>query len=217
MTARFIAILLLACGAAALTALAFTGRFVPHEASFARLVQDAPGGGSIETVAGVLASPILEYALVGIVALRALSLRDYVLAAAAVLALAAIALNPVIKDLVGRDRPTAAEVIVREHAGGFGFPSGHVQTATLAYGYAAAGVARLVPRVAAVAATVALLAVAAIAFDRIYTGAHWPSDVAGGALIGLLLLMAAIRLPRRLCRRFAKRDARGTAARRHFG
>lgn len=139
--------------------------------------------------------------------------RDYALAATALLVLGGMALNPAIKELVRRDRPTAADVIVREHAPGFGFPSGHVQSATLAYGSAAIGAARLAPRMAGLVSAAAIVAVAAIAFDRVYNGAHWPSDVAGGALIGVLFLIAAVRLPRAV----ARRVERGTPGKIDFG
>lgn len=212
MAARSLALILLTAGAAAaLTALAVTGRLVPGEASLARSVQDAPLGHAIEALADVLASPFVEYTLIGTVAAAALRMRQYALAAAAALVLAGMALNPAIKELVRRDRPTAADVVIREHAGGFGFPSGHVQSATLVYGYAAFVSWRLAPRFAAsVAVVAAILAVTAIAFDRVYNGAHWPSDIAGGALIGLLLIVAAFQVPEQLHRRSAARAARGT-------
>jgi membrane-associated phospholipid phosphatase len=197
----FVVLLLLACAAAALTGLASTGRLVPGEITFAQAVQDTPRGDAIEEAADVLASPIIEYALIAGLAVAAARHRDYALAATALVVLGCMALNLAIKDVVRRDRPTTADVIVREHAGGFGFPSGHVQSATLVYGYAAIGAARLAPRMAGLAIAAAMVAVAAIAFDRVYNGAHWPSDVAGGALIGLLLLIAAVRLPRAVARR----------------
>ncbi|TAK57640.1 MAG: phosphatase PAP2 family protein [Dehalococcoidia bacterium] len=117
-----------------------------------------------------------------------------------------------------RGRPTDADVVIREHPGGFGFPSGHVQSATLVYGYAAVGATRMMSRTAAaIAVAAALIAITAIGFDRVYNGAHWPSDVAGGALIGLLLVVAAVQLPEWLRSRRASSPARGTPADAGFG
>jgi membrane-associated phospholipid phosphatase len=216
-TARsFVLLLLTACVAGALAVLASTGRLVPGEVVLARWLQDAPLGHAIEELADALASPFVEYTLVGVVAAAALRLRQYALAATALLALAGMAVNPAIKELVQRGRPTDADVVIREHPGGFGFPSGHVQSATLVYGYAAVSATRLLSRNAAAIAVAASLAAVA-AFDRVYNGAHWPSDVAGGALIGLLLVAAAVRLPQWVRDQRGSRAARGTPADGGFG
>lgn len=190
--------------AALLTALAVAGVLLPGEIAFAQRVQETPGGPSIERIADVLALPVVEYAVVGAVALLALRARDHALVATALLVLLAMALNPAFKEIVRRDRPTVSDLTIREYAPGFGFPSGHVQSATLVYGYAAFVIARRLPRPASIAGVAAsLLAIAFIAFDRVYNGVHWPSDVLGGATIAALLLAAAVWLPRRVLMRTA--------------
>jgi undecaprenyl-diphosphatase len=72
------------------------------------------------------------------------------------------------------------------------FPSGHAATS-----FAAALVlARAVPR----RAWLFYVLAAAIGFSRIYVGVHYPIDVLGGALVGLLVATALLRLaagPRR--------------------
>jgi membrane-associated phospholipid phosphatase len=78
--------------------------------------------------------------------------------------------------------------------GGYSFPSGHVVRAVIAYGLAAFVVRRLAPPgwwqswVLPAAAVLILL----IAFDRLYLGVHWQSDVLGGLLLGGVGLSAAI-------------------------
>jgi membrane-associated phospholipid phosphatase len=189
---------------ALLTALAVAGALLPGEIAFSQGVQETPGGGRIEEIADGLALPVVEYVVVGAVAALALRRRDYALAATALLALLAMSLNPAFKEIVRRDRPSAADLTIREHPSGYGFPSGHVQSATLVYGYAVIVARQYLRDPAATLATAAsLLAIALIAFDRVYNGVHWPTDVLGGATIGVLLLAAAVLLPRRVRPRVA--------------
>ena len=77
------------------------------------------------------------------------------------------------------------------------FPSGHTATSFAC----ATVIALLVPRTAPFVYTLAL----AIGYSRLYVGVHWPSDVLGGIVVGvltaLLLLAAARRLSMPLRRR----------------
>lgn len=78
--------------------------------------------------------------------------------------------------------------------GGYAFPSGHVVRAVVAYGLAAFIVRRLAPPgwwQAAVMLAAAVV-VGMVAFDRLYLGVHWQSDVLGGLLLGGVGLSAAI-------------------------
>ena len=63
----------------------------------------------------------------------------------------------------------------------FSFPSGHSTTNAALYGFLIVLIAREVPlRHRAPIAAAAILFVALVAFSRLYLGAHWLSDVAGG-------------------------------------
>ena len=118
-----------------------------------------------------------------------------------VLALAALAGGLwylAIVNLVNRPRPAVGQILrVTEHPGSTSFPSGHLIFITisaavlmLCLGY------RYLPRWArpigwAVVAGIVL----AVGLDRIYVGAHWPSDVLGGVLIATawLFLVVSVR------------------------
>jgi undecaprenyl-diphosphatase len=79
-------------------------------------------------------------------------------------------------------------------AGGNSYPSGHMVRTVIVYGLIAFVAYRLslpgwIRRLAIPAAAVMI---AAMAFDRLYLGVHWQSDVVGGLLAGGLALAAAV-------------------------
>jgi undecaprenyl-diphosphatase len=108
--------------------------------------------------------------------------RWIVAAAVAALILSDLTCTWLLKPLVSRLRPSAALEGVRLLVGkksGWGFPSNHAANlaaffTVLGFGY---------PRWAWIGAAVTLL----VGFSRIYAGVHYPSDVLGGFLVGLIV------------------------------
>jgi membrane-associated phospholipid phosphatase len=94
----------------------------------------------------------------------------------------ALALDNVVKPLVGRPRPVLDQLV-----GGRGasFPSGHA-TATTALLFAAAYylTSGRAPRARAFIWTVALLGSLLMGVTRVYLGVHWPTDVIAGMVLG---------------------------------
>ena len=110
-----------------------------------------------------------------------------------------------LRDWIGRRRPPLVypdpkPLMGVPHSGAF--PSGHTTTA-----FACATVlAWASPRLAV---PVFVLA-AAIGLSRIYVGVHWPLDVLGGAVLGVLVGLGAIALLRLAAAR--RRSPRETPA-----
>ena len=109
------------------------------------------------------------------------------------------ALNNTVKGLVDSPRPTPDLVRVTEDAHGLGFPSGHAMGSMLLFGAFAVLAWTELPagRLRAVLVLICLAIVGVVGFGRVHTGAHWPSDVLGGYLLGaafLLTLLAAFSL-----------------------
>jgi undecaprenyl-diphosphatase len=103
-----------------------------------------------------------------------------------------------IVTVVHRPRPTVPVVLqVTEHPGASSYPSGHTMfVVTVVVVLMVCLGNRFLPRWAQVAGwSVAVLIVLANAIGRMYTGAHWPSDVLAGILLAVfwLALLASIR------------------------
>jgi len=100
----------------------------------------------------------------------------------ALLVLSSTYLNEVLKALFQLPRPNPEVVRRVVSADGWGFPSGHAQTTTALFGYLALW---LWPRRWAISLWLVPLLVS---LSRLYLGVHYPHDVLGGILIGLILL-----------------------------
>ncbi|MET7844381.1 phosphatase PAP2 family protein [Streptomyces sp. NPDC005356] len=119
--------------------------------------------------------------------------------------------NAVAKPLYRRRRPPpewVPEEKVQERPDSSSFPSGHTAAA---FGFASA-VAPVWPAAGAACGVSAVM----VAAERVHSGAHYPSDAAAGAVIGLVaaaLVRAAPRPPwRRVLWRVVMRGRRGTRA-----
>jgi membrane-associated phospholipid phosphatase len=97
-------------------------------------------------------------------------------------------LNGALKDIFHISRPIGNENIVSlrtETAGGYSFPSGHTQGTTMFW----AGLMKIFRKPALyIAGSIIILLVA---LSRMYLGVHWPQDVIGGIVFGIIWVFIA--------------------------
>jgi membrane-associated phospholipid phosphatase len=111
-----------------------------------------------------------------------------------------------IVNLVNRPRPTVGQVLrVTEHPGSTSFPSGHLIFITISAAVLMLCLGhRYLPRWARpIGWAVVAGIVVAVGLDRIYAGAHWPSDVLAGLLIAVAWVALVLSLRRVTDRAFA--------------
>jgi membrane-associated phospholipid phosphatase len=104
------------------------------------------------------------------------------------------AVQTAVKELVDRPRPDPAVVDVRTSRTSPSFPSGHVMEGVYVYGFLIY-IALILPMPRVVRGIICLSALAVILVNlagNVYLGAHWPSDVVGGVLWALVVLIPVI-------------------------
>lgn len=141
-----------------------------------------------------------EAALVLLAPIAALALwhhRARALLPLMVLLIAMLVVQPVLKDVVDRERPTAGQVDVRAGFDSESFPSGHSLGTTAVWGSVALALWRAGHRRWAVAAA---LPIPATWMASDVLGVHWPTDSLAGTVIGGAAAWLALRLLGPSCR-----------------
>lgn len=108
--------------------------------------------------------------------------------------------NSIVKEIVDRPRPSDDLVVVSDASSSPAFPSGHADSAMVLYGLLFYFVTVLVrrPVLRLLGQAACLWVIVFTGLERVYEGAHWPSDVLGGYYLGGLMLAALIAADRRL-------------------
>jgi undecaprenyl-diphosphatase len=185
-------------GFVALAILAHQVAFFPMDLTLTRLVQSVrvPWLDAPLMVLNRLGYPPLVGIIYGSIILVILATgRRWEAVAAGFAALGGAGLNALTKLIVPRPRPDPGLVTVEHLIHNSSFPAGHVLNFTALAGFfcylVAARCAPAWHRTALVALLVLLIALMGLA--RIHSGEHWPSDVLGGYLLGVVWLAVTIR------------------------
>jgi diacylglycerol kinase family enzyme/membrane-associated phospholipid phosphatase len=134
---------------------------------------------------------LLWFAIAAVLASRQGATRRAALRGVAAIGGASFTINALAKSLLPRlrpayeDLPLARRLALRNHPRSSSFPSGHAASAAAF----ATAVAMESPAAGLAVAPVA----AAVAYSRVHTGVHWPSDVAAGMLMGTGIALATRR------------------------
>lgn len=101
------------------------------------------------------------------------------------------AFNTIIKEIVKFPRPIGYEGIRSSRiktAGGYSFPSGHTQQSTSLFS------TLMIEFKKKWLYYIGVLGILLVGFSRMYLGVHWPTDVIGGLIIGILWTIFVIKI-----------------------
>ena len=102
----------------------------------------------------------------------------------------------IIKFLIDRPRPTSALVQVSVFFSDKSYPSNHVLIFTVFFGFLLYLLLKSSKQSlnTIILSIIFIMFIGSIGISRIYLGAHWPSDVIGGYLFGIIWLISTIKL-----------------------
>ena len=199
--ARYVVEGLLALGALALVAMLALGARI--DPGFMRMdgqtvaagndVAATLGSSAMQLIADLAASDTVLALTVVIAVILVLRRSWHSALALSVSVGASQAIVALVKHVVARDRPPGEDAIVQ--AAGYSFPSAHSATSVAFYGVLALIAMReLNGRVSRNCAIVAAAVICmAIGLSRVYLGAHDPTDVLAGWLLGCVIALGSWR------------------------
>lgn len=105
-------------------------------------------------------------------------------------------INSILKLIFVRERPL--DMLISQ--GGYSYPSGHSFVSLAFYGFLIYLVTKmdLKPKIKNIIIVLLVLLISLIGISRIYLGVHYPSDVLGGFICGLIYLLIYVEIVRKI-------------------
>lgn len=180
------------------TYLVVQNQVLPFDVPIARFIQQLNWGPVVYPMELINASAGIWQVLIGAVAVIALFIVERRAGWLMLIGSISSGLDNLIKLVISRQRPPADLVHILSPTTGFSYPSGHAVFFTwMSFMIAVSIAPKIRPAYRPVLWILAALVIVLTCISRVWAGAHWPSDVIGGVLLGIGWSAFVLWLPER--------------------
>lgn len=180
------------------TYLVVQNQVLPFDVPIARFIQQLNWGPLVYPMELINASAGIWQVLIGAVAVLALFAIDRRAGWLMLIGSISSGLDNLIKLVISRQRPPADLVHILSPTTGYSYPSGHAVFFTwMSFMIAVSIAPKIRPSLRPVLWMFAAIVIVLTCIARVWAGAHWPSDVVGGVLLGIGWSAFVLWLPER--------------------
>jgi membrane-associated phospholipid phosphatase len=171
---------------------------LPSDVPIARFIQQLNWGPVVYPLELINASAGIWQVLLGAVAVVALFILERRAGWLMLIGSISSLFDNIIKLVISRQRPPADLVHILSPTTGFSYPSGHAVFFTWMSFMVAVSIApKIRPAYRPILWILAAIVIVLTCIARVWAGAHWPSDVIGGVLLGIGWSAFVLWLPER--------------------
>jgi membrane-associated phospholipid phosphatase len=180
------------------TYLVLANDVLPFDVPIARFIQQLNWGPVVYPMQLINVSAGVWQVVIGAVAVIALFIVERRAGWLMLIGSISSLLDNVIKLVISRQRPPADLVHILSPTTGFSYPSGHAVFFTwMSFMIAFSLAPKVAPTLRPLLWIVAAIVIVLTCIARVWAGAHWPSDVLGGVLLGIGWSAFVLWLPER--------------------